>query len=101
MKGLSMTDWRLVQIFLSDDGVFEVEADAEDYAKMRCTCPVSAGSRRCKHIKLVRKRINENDGTYRIQIPNDISDEAIMEAMEDPDMFRELIIHHSKIEVID
>jgi len=101
MKGLSMTDWRLVQIFLSEDGVFEVETDADDYTKMRCTCPVSNGSRRCKHIKLIRKRINDNDGTYRIQLPSDISDEAIMEAMEDPEMFRELIIHHSKIEVLD
>lgn len=101
MKGTGMADWRLIQIFLADEGVFEVEADADDYTKMRCSCPVSNGARRCKHIKLIRKRIDDNDGTYRIQIPSDVTDEMVMEASEDPELFRELMLHYSKIEVLD
>ena len=101
MRGLSVTDWRLLQIFLADEGVFEVEADADDYTRMRCSCPAANGPRKCKHIKLIRKRIDENDGTYRIQIPSDVTDEMVIEAAEDPELFRELMLHYSKIEVLD
>ena len=101
MKGSPMTtDWRTVQMFLDDEGVFEVEADADDYSKMRCTCPAFRSSKKCKHARLVRRRIEENGGTYSIQIPETVPDAYIMEAMQDPIMFRNLIINHAKIEVV-
>lgn len=101
MKGLGMAlEWRTIQLFLSDDGVYEVEAATEDYSKMRCTCAGFKTAKKCKHTRHVKKRIEENNGTYAIRIPEDISDEEIQFAMADPEIFRDLLIHHAKIEVI-
>ena len=102
MKGApSMPDWRTLQLFLEDDGVHEVEADSEDYQKMRCTCPMYKSGRRCKHMRYVRKRLEENGGTYSIQIPADVADDVVISAIKDPVVFRQFIIDHAKIEVIE
>jgi hypothetical protein len=93
-------EWRTIQLFLSDDGVYEVEAATDNYSKMRCTCPAFKSSKKCKHTRHVKKKIETNGGTYAIHLPEDITDEEIQFALDDPDLFRELLIHHAKIEVI-
>lgn len=101
MKGsTSMPDWRTIQIFLEDDGVYELEADSEDYQKMRCSCAAYNLGRRCKHIRHVRRRIAENGGTYAIQIPSSVDDKEVIEAMKDRELFRRFVINNAKIEVI-
>lgn len=94
-------DWRTVQVFLSSKGVCEVEADSTDYAKMRCTCPSFKLSKRCKHTKFVKQKIKDNGGSYSIVIPTDLADEELEEAMQTSESFRDLVIHHAKVEVLE
>lgn len=101
MKGANMTtDWRTVQFFLDEKGVCEVEADASDYKKMRCTCPVFATRRRCKHTRHVKRLIDENDGNYTVRLSEEVTDEMIDESMDSPEAFRTLLVYHAKVEVI-
>lgn len=102
MKGLSMAiDWRTIQVFLSSDGVCEVEADSADYGRMRCTCSSFKPSKRCKHTKFVKQKVKENGGSYSIVIPSDFEDAAIEETFNSSEAFRNLIIHHAKVEVLE
>jgi hypothetical protein len=101
MKGASVgIDWRTVQFFLSDEGVHEVEADAEEYKRMRCTCDVYKQGKRCKHVRYVKNIIEENNGVFSVRLPEDVSDETIKTAMEDADLFRDLLLHHAPIQVL-
>lgn len=95
-------DWRTVQMFLDETtfGVFEVQIDSENSRKVRCDCPTFKSSARCKHAKFVRNTMANNDGNYAIHIPEEISDEEAMEAMADPEAFREFIIKYGTVEVI-
>lgn len=96
------TDWRTVQLFLDETnvGVFEVQIDSDDSRKVRCDCPAFGNSSRCKHVKFVKNTMAENDGNYAIQIPEEISDEEALEAMSDPEAFRDFIIKYGTVEVI-
>ena len=101
MKGASVNmDWRTIQLFLSDDGVHEVEIVVDDYRKMRCTCSYYKTGKRCKHIRHIRAQIDKNGGDYSIKIPEYLSDDELHEALLSPESFRELLIHHSHIEVL-
>lgn len=102
MKGLSMQiDWRTVQLFLETDGVVEVQIDAENNQKIRCTCSSFNNATRCKHAKFVKKQMDANDGFYSIHIPEDVDDDAAFIAMSTPESFRDFIIKYGKVEVID
>ena len=94
-------DWRLVQIFLDENGVAEVELDSENNKRVRCSCATFNSSARCKHAKYVKRLMDENDGHYSIQIPVEIDDEEAIAAMTDAARFREFIMKYGKIEVID
>ena len=101
MKGTDMSPtWQTLQLFLSDDGVHEVEATSDDYRKMRCTCSVYKTGKRCKHIRFIRRHVEDNDGNYSIYIPEHLTEGELDEALESPETFRELLIHYSRIEVI-
>lgn len=101
MKGASVElDWRTIQIFLSDDGVHEVEMVMTDTRKMRCTCPVYKQGKRCKHIRYIRAKMQENDGDYSVMIPETLTEEEIETAILSPDTFRQFLVKYSKIEVI-
>jgi hypothetical protein len=101
MRGSRMDiDWRTLQLFLDDVGVAEVEADADNYQTMKCSCPVFSRTKKCKHVRHVRKHMDEHDGTYSIQIPEDVPEEVVTAAMLTKESFRELIVKYSIIEVI-
>lgn len=101
-KDLSMDiEWRTVQLFLDDDGVAEVEIDADNSSKIRCSCKTFSVAARCKHTKYIRRQLEQNDGHYSIMIPEDIDDEVALEAMSDPASFRDFVIRYGKVEVID
>lgn len=93
-------DWKTVQMFLSDNGVFEVQIDADNNKKVRCNCPDFMNSARCKHQKHVRGMIDSNDGHYTIMVPDDVSEEEAIEAMRDSESMRQFIIRHARIEVL-
>jgi hypothetical protein len=94
-------DWRTVQVFLSGDGVFEVEVDSDNSNKARCSCPSFRAAARCKHVRHVKKQIDLNGGHYSILIPNEVSEDEAALAMKNSEMFREFVIRHAKVEVID
>jgi hypothetical protein len=93
-------DWRTIQLFISNDGVAEVEVDSENSSKVRCSCPEFKKMARCKHQRRVKALISENDGHYTVLVPDDIPEEIAIAAMTDPTAMREFIIKYAKIEVL-
>jgi hypothetical protein len=91
-----------VQFFISvDEGVCEVEIDAENPRKLRCSCSSFPRYARCKHTKLVRETMEENDGHFPIRIPSDVSDEESIAAIMKPETFRDFVIKYGTPQVID
>jgi len=96
----SMTnDWQTTQIFLSDNGVFEVEVSASSY-RLRCGCNGYSTRLSCKHTRFVKQRMNANNGVYPTEISNRASKVDSLIASKDPKAFRELLVHYGKIEVV-
>jgi hypothetical protein len=94
-------NWRTVQIFLEPTTfkIHEVEISQESPDNVRCTCRAfSSGN--CKHSKFVKDSMKKNGGHYAVQIPREIPDNEVIEAMEDAESFRKFIINYAKIEVI-
>lgn len=101
MKGSRMDiDWRTVQLFLSEDGVAEVEIDSENSRKVRCSCPQFQKTARCKHQKFVKASIAENDGHYTVVVPEELPEEVAVTAMTDRESMREFILRYARIEVL-
>ena len=92
--------WRTVQMFISDEGVAEVEVDAELNDKIRCSCKAYSVSSKCRHSKFVKNRMNEGDGHYLVQVPEDVDDNEAITAMKDPSKWRAFVIQHGEIEVL-
>ena len=91
-----VNDWRTIQFFLDDQGVYEVEADPENNKNVRCTCSSFKRSSKCKHTKYVQAVTSENNGLYTIRIAADLDEEEMRAAMDDPPAFREIIMKHTK-----
>jgi hypothetical protein len=103
MKGKPVDiEWRTVQMFLSDEGVHEVSVDELNPMKTRCDCNVFQTYGRCKHARFVKARMAKNEGTFTLPVPsNDLSDEELMDALENSELFRDLIIKYGKVEYLD
>lgn len=101
MKGDIMADpeWRTVQIYLSEHGIFEVEVDTSS-SDLRCTCPGFVSRGNCKHIRMVSMKMKGNGGTYPVQISNKASAEETKKASESSKEFREFVLKYGKIEVL-
>lgn len=100
MKGTSMSDWCTVQLFISDDGVCEVLGHVDDYRKLKCTCNSYSPVGKCKHVKFMRKYMDENEGTLQLTIPERATDDEIDDAMTDHDEFRRFLIKYGKVEYL-
>ena len=90
---------KLVQVFLSPGipGVFEVSVDnSQNY---KCTCPGFRGRGSCKHTKFVDARVQQNNGTYPLEISTKVTKEEAEKAQESNETFREFILRFGKIEV--
>lgn len=94
-----MDNWQVVQLFLSDTGVHEVEMHLSS-EKLRCSCPGFPSRSACKHVKFVQTKKNRNGGIYPIDVSNRASKMDTAIASKDPKLFRELLINHGKIEVL-
>lgn len=101
MKGITMTgsDWRTVQIYLSTDGIAEVEVDVESSA-LRCSCPAYPTRSSCKHTKLVSSKMRSNGGTYPVQISSRANASETKKANESAENFRQFVIKYGKVEVL-
>lgn len=101
MKEAQMVnDWRTVQLFLEENGVFEVQVDSINKSLVRCTCRGTKPQAKCAHAKFVRDNMLQNDGHYAVHIPVEIDEEVAFEAMESAESFRNFIIKYGKVEVI-
>jgi hypothetical protein len=93
---------RLVQVFLSQaqtpgPGIYEVSTDNE--GSLLCTCPGFKGRKICKHTKYVQAKIDNNNGSYPLEISNRATEEEAMRAKQSAEAFRDFIIKYGKIEV--
>jgi hypothetical protein len=93
-------NWRTVQMFLSENGVYEVQLDINDNTNIKCDCKTYKPKSWCKHAKFVRTKMDGNDGHFQIFIPEEIEDDEAYAVMTDAVKFREFIIKHGKVEVI-
>jgi len=101
VKGSDVSsDWRTMQLFLSEDGVHEVEVTSDDSKKLRCTCRIYKQGKRCKHMRYVREKMEQNNGNYSIFIPDTVTDEEIDLAASSPKAFRDMLIKYSPIEFL-
>lgn len=94
------TEWRVVQLFISMDGVAEVEVDAENSGRVRCNCRTYASTRRCKHTKFVKTLMDKSDGVYSVPVPEEVPDEEAFEAISNPALWRQFVIKYGDIEVL-
>jgi hypothetical protein len=93
---------RLVQVFLSQSqtpgpGIFEVSTN--DEGALFCTCPGFSGRKTCKHTKLVQTRIDNNHGSYPLEILRKATQEEAEQAKLSDEGYRSFIIRYGKIEV--
>ena len=90
---------RLIQVFLSPaaaPNIFEVCTGDDG---LSCTCPSYRARETCKHTRFVQARIDNNGGTYPLEISNRATTEDAGKAQQDAESFREFIIKFGKIEV--
>lgn len=95
-----MSEWLTIQLYVSDDGVCEVLGNHDDYRKMRCTCSAWNPMGKCKHVKHMRKTMDENGGMLNVSIPETATEDEIDAARVSADNFRELMIKYGKIEYL-
>lgn len=95
------SSWRTIQLFISSQaaGIFEVEVDTET-KKTRCNCPVWRRTANCKHTNFVNTKMKSNQGHYAIRVPENVPEDLVEEAIDDPKAFRELILKYNKVEVL-
>ena len=94
---------RLIQVFLTQQqtpgpGIFEVSSDKKD--NLYCTCAGFRSRSYCKHVKFVQARIENNNGTYPLEISTKASQEDAEKAQQSNSTFREFVIKYGKIEVL-
>lgn len=95
-------NWRTVQIFLepTNFNIYEVEISQDSPENVRCNCKTFSSNNQCKHSRFVKNHMKKNGGHYAVQIPREIPDNEVINAMEDAESFRKFIINYAKIEVI-
>jgi hypothetical protein len=91
-------NYRLLQVFLSMAGVFEVYVNMKKKT-YRCTCPGFRARRWCKHCDVVgEKALSENGYALPVkQGAPPLDDDTMLDAVK----FRDWVIHYGKVEVLD
>lgn len=100
MRELSVIDWRTVQLFLSDDGVHEVQLDIQDNRNIKCTCKRFKTFKKCKHTNWIENEIVEAGGHFSIQIDVEVPEEVADSAFDDAETFRDFVLKYGKVEVL-
>jgi hypothetical protein len=97
-----MTGTKLLQVFLSQTktpgpGIYEVSGDEQ--GDVYCTCPGFKVRNTCKHSRFVKSRIENNNGTYPLEISDRATAADAARAKKSDKDFREFIIKYGRIEV--
>jgi hypothetical protein len=100
MRGTRVADWRTVQMFLSEDGVSEVQIDNESPQKVRCNCRKFVSYGKCKHSKHVKSTMDNNHGHYTVLVPEEIDEQIVLDSLDTPEGTRQFIIRHARVEVL-
>lgn len=100
MRQLKSMEWRVVQLFLDENGIHEFELDIDDNRHVRCSCTKFQKKGDCKHAKWMDESIMDNGGHYTIQVPDTIDEVEAALALDDADEFRDFVIKYGKIEVV-
>jgi hypothetical protein len=91
---------RVLQFFLGSNsgnpGVYEVSSDM-DTGNLFCTCPGFGGRGICKHVKLVKHRMEENGGTYPMRVLSDATEADKEHAESSPEAFRTFVSRFGEI----
>lgn len=95
-----MIDWRTVQVFLSEDGIHEVQLDLDDNRNQRCTCKKFQLIKRCRHTRWVEESIVDQGGHFSVQISAEVDELEAEDAFSTADSFRAFVIRYGKVEVI-
>jgi hypothetical protein len=104
MKEASVSNTlRLVQVFLSEaqnpgPGIFEVSTTPA--GDLFCTCSGFGSRKRCKHTMLVNARIEDNNGSYPLEILSKATEADAAKAKLSNEEYRSFIIRYGKIEVL-
>lgn len=95
-------EWRTVQLFIDEEcAVSEVSVDAMNSSKVKCSCIKFNKFARCKHVKFVKDKMESTGGVFNLVLPPTVDDEEAYDALQDTELFRELVLKYGKIEVID
>jgi hypothetical protein len=99
-------NWRTIQIFLEKNldkygapRISEVSIHADGAANIRCTCETFDRLTYCPHSLKVTKRIEKNNGSFGLLVPEDIPDELAFTAFTSSETSREFVIKYGKIEI--
>lgn len=97
-----MVTKKLLQVFLSPESA-PAPAISEVYmikdGDLTCTCPGFRARSSCKHIKLVKERIDGNDGAYPMEVSVRATQEDADAASESDTAFRDFVVKYGKVEV--
>lgn len=101
MRSDMASDWRTVQLFLSQrqPAIYEVEINL-DGPGARCTCPSYKGRRSCRHTKFVADKMQDNGGHYPLLVRESAEEEDISSVMSSPEAFRDFVVRYGKVEVL-
>lgn len=99
-------DWRTIQVFLGKNldnkgapQIAEVSIHADGPSNIRCTCPTFDRIDYCPHTIKVTKRIERNNGSFGLLVPEDIPDDVAYSAFTSAESSREFVIKYGKIEI--
>lgn len=97
--------WRLVQQFLSTNGVYEVEVNIPASNRhqrpiLRCNCPGWAARGSCKHSLFLLERTRQFEGELIMTFDRRATPVDLAQALESDDSFRAFVTEFGIVEVI-
>lgn len=99
MKDLAKSmQYRLIQVFLSPNGVFEVYIHVTLH-NFACTCPGYRARMVCKHTRHVRERYEAEGGCYPAKLRNGAAPQDSL-VLDDSEKWRQWIIDNARVEVL-
>jgi hypothetical protein len=98
---------RTIQIFIANElnnksalEISEVSMHADGPSNIQCTCKDYKKIEICKHVNYVIRKIEENEGSFGLYVPENVPDEIAYLAFSDAESSRNFILHYGKIEVM-
>lgn len=91
---------RLVQVFLSPkmEGVWHVSLNLLKN-RLICNCPAYLSQDKCRHVRFVKARLDNNAGLYEVEVPVELADLVQTRALT-KDEYHWLVVHYGTPEVL-